>query len=71
MTWAQLGCGQSDQPDDVALWSIPRFVEEVEIVRQALGLKKVHLLGQSWGGVLGLEYCLAYPDAVKTFINIF
>lgn len=68
VTWDQLGCGQSDHPDDVSLWEIHRFVEEVETVRQALGLKKIHLLGQSWGGVLGLEYCLAYPDAVKTFI---
>lgn len=68
VTWDQLGCGQSDHPDDETLWSIPRFVEEVEIVRQSLGLKKIHLLGQSWGAVLGLEYCLAYPDAVKTFI---
>jgi proline iminopeptidase len=68
VTWDQLGCGQSDHAEDAELWQIPRFVEEVELVRQALGLKKVHVLGQSWGGVLGLEYCLAYPDAVKTFI---
>ena len=68
VTWDQLGCGQSDHVEDEVLWQIPRFVEEVEIVRQSLGLKKIHLLGQSWGGVLGLEYCLAYPDAVKTFI---
>ena len=68
VTWDQLGCGQSDHTEDAELWQIPRFVEEVELVRQALGLKKVHVLGQSWGGVLGLEYCLAYPDAVKTFI---
>lgn len=68
VTWDQLGCGQSDYVTDISLWKIPRFVEEVEMVRQALGLKNIHLLGQSWGGVLGLEYCLAYPDAVKTFI---
>lgn len=68
VTWDQLGCGQSDHVEDAALWQIPRFVEEVELVRQSLGLKKMHVLGQSWGGVLGLEYCLAYPDAVKTFI---
>jgi proline iminopeptidase len=68
VTWDQLGCGESDHPEDAELWQIPRFVEEVEIIRQSLGLKKLHILGQSWGGVLGLEYCLAYPDAVKTFI---
>lgn len=70
VTWDQLGCGQSDHPDDPSLWQINRFVEEVEMVRQALGLKKIHLLGESWGGVLGLEYCLAYPDNVKTFIIV-
>lgn len=68
VTWDQLGCGQSDPVEDAEFWQIPRFVEEVEVVRQSLGLKKFHLLGQSWGGVLGLEYCLAYPDQVKTFI---
>lgn len=68
VTWDQLGCGLSDQPTDKSLWQIPRFVEEVEAVRQFYGLKKVHLLGQSWGGVLGLEYCFAYPENVATFI---
>src|SRR5579871_4455150 len=68
VTWDQLGCGLSDHPEDISLWQIPRFVDEVETIRHALGLKNIHLLGQSWGGVLGLEYCLAYPDAVKTFI---
>lgn len=68
VTWDQLGCGQSDHTDQPELWQIPRFVEEVEFIRKTLDLKKVHFLGQSWGGILGLEYCLAYPDAVKTFI---
>lgn len=68
VTWDQLGCGLSDRVTDKSLWQIPRFVEEVEAVRQFYGLKKVHLLGQSWGGVLGLEYCLAYPAFVKSFI---
>ena len=45
----QLGCGASDRPDDDSLWTLERYVEEVEIVRTTLGLGKVHLLGQSWG----------------------
>jgi hypothetical protein len=48
----QLGCGASDRPDDDSLWTLERYVEEVEIVRSTLGLGKVHLLGQS--GALGL-----------------
>jgi proline iminopeptidase len=64
----QLGTGRSDRPRDPRLWTLARYVEEVEIVRRALGLGRVHLLGQSWGTWVGFEYCLAYPDAFKTFI---
>jgi proline iminopeptidase len=46
----QLGCGRSDQPDDRSLWHMDRFVAEVSMVRQALGLESIHLIGQSWGG---------------------
>jgi len=62
----QLGCGQSDRPTDPALWTLQRYVEEVEIVRQTLNLGVVHLLGQSWGTWLGIEYALTYPAAFKT-----
>ncbi|MFG1426271.1 proline iminopeptidase-family hydrolase [Roseixanthobacter glucoisosaccharinicivorans] len=64
----QLGCGASDRPTDPALWSITRYVEEVEAVRQALGLGRVHLAGHSWGGWLAIEYALTYPDAVKSLL---
>lgn len=64
----QLGTGASDHPSDKSLWTLTRYVEEVEIVRTALGLGRVHLLGQSWGTWLGFEYALTYPDAFKTFI---
>jgi proline iminopeptidase len=64
----QLGTGASDVPRDASLWTIGRYVEEVETVRQALGLGRVHLLGQSWGTWLGFEYLLTYPDAVKSFV---
>jgi proline-specific peptidase len=60
----QLGCGNSDQPHDSSLWTIPLFVEEVGAIRSALGLDRVHLLGQSWGGQLALEYMLTRPSGV-------
>ncbi|MER9333936.1 proline iminopeptidase-family hydrolase [Mesorhizobium sp. M0293] len=66
----QLGCGASDRPDDNSLWTLERYVEEVEIVRTTLDLGKVHLLGQSWGTMLGIEYALSYPDAFKTLILV-
>jgi proline-specific peptidase len=55
----QLGCGRSDRPDDPSLWKMERFVDEVDTVRRALGLEHVHLLGQSWGGWLAIEYMLS------------
>ena len=64
----QLGCGNSDRPDDSSLWNIARYVEEVETVRKALNLEKVHLLGQSWGGWLSIEYALTYPDAIQSLV---
>ena len=66
----QLGSAYSDQPDEPELWELPRFVEEVEQVRQALGLNKdnFYLLGQSWGGLLGIEYALKYQHHLKGLI---
>ena len=64
----QLGCGASDRPKDPALWTISRYVEEVETVRQSLGLGPVHLLGHSWGGWLSIEYALTYPQAMKSLV---
>ncbi len=54
--------------DDPGLWTMERHVAELEAVRTALGLGKVHLFGQSWGAFLGLEYALGHPDAFKTLI---
>ncbi len=61
----QLGSWNSDKPDDLTLWQVPRFVAEVEGVRQALGLGRVHLLGQSWGSFLGLEYALHHQQHLR------
>jgi proline-specific peptidase len=52
----QLGCGRSDKPDDTSLWTIDRSCRELDQVRAALGLGWCHLLGQSWGGWLSIEY---------------
>ncbi len=64
----QLGCGKSDQPDDRSLWRLDRFVEEVDDVREALNLRQIHLFGQSWGGILALEYMLTQPCGVHSLI---
>ena len=64
----QLGCGKSDQPNDRSLWRIERFVDEVDEVRAALGLREIHLFGQSWGGMLAIEYMLGQPSGVVSLI---
>lgn len=64
----QLGCGNSDRPDDVSLWEIPRFVEEVEEVRLGLGLENFVLYGQSWGGMLSIEYSLKYQHHLRGLV---
>lgn len=66
----QLGSYYSDQPTDTSLWNVSRFVEEVEEVRQALQLDSTnfYLLGNSWGGILAMEYALKYQQNLKGLI---
>jgi proline-specific peptidase len=64
----QLGCGESEAPDDPSLWTIERFVREVEQVRSALDLGRVDLFGHSFGGLLAQEWALAHPQELRTLI---
>lgn len=68
LLYDQLGCGKSEQPDDLSLWRIERFVVEVDAVRRALGLDRIHLLGHSWGGWLAIEYMLMRPAGVVSLV---
>jgi proline iminopeptidase len=64
----QLGCGNSDIPEDTSLWTLERYCEEVEEVRKGLGLDNFVLYGHSWGGILALEYALKYPQHLKGLV---
>ncbi len=64
----QLGCGNSDQPHNPQMWSYELFVEEVDVIRCALGLDQVHLFGHSAGGSLALEYALSKPSGLVSLI---
>ena len=66
----QLDSYYSDKPNDTTLWTTEHFVEEVEQVRKALNLNRdnFYLLGQSWGGILAMEYALKYQDHLKGLI---
>src|SRR5512141_2975597 len=66
----QLGSAYRDQPEEPDLWELPRFVEEVEQVRQALRLYHTtfYLLGHSWGSMLAAEYAFKYQTHLKGLI---
>ena len=66
----QLGSFRSDQPDEPSLWTLERFVDELEQVRQALDLDRHNfvLLGQSWGGLLAMEYAVHHGEHLKGLV---
>ena len=68
VTYDQLGCGRSDKPNDKSLWTIGRYVEEVDTVRKAMGLGRIHLLGHSCGGWLAIEYALKYQKNLRSLV---
>jgi proline iminopeptidase len=64
----QLGCGRADRPEDPALWTVDRFVEELATVRAALGLDDLHLFGSSWGGMLAMQYVLDRRPPLRSLL---
>jgi proline iminopeptidase len=65
----QLGCGKSEVPKNVALFSVERGVEELEEFRKKMRLGKIHLMGSSYGGMLALSYALRYQRNLKSLIT--
>jgi proline iminopeptidase len=64
----QLGSGKSDHPDDDSLWTLDRFVGEIDPIRQALGLDRIHLLGGSWGGAVAAAYAARQPAGLRSVV---
>jgi proline-specific peptidase len=64
----QLGCGNSERPDDASLWTLDRAIEELSAVRDHLGLERIHLFGNSWGGWLSLQYVLDRQPPLQSLI---
>lgn len=68
--WDQLGCGRSETPSDIGLWTMERSLREVDAVRETLGLEHHHLFGNSWGGMLVQQYVLdRQPDLVSLIVS--
>ena len=66
----QLGCGRSERSPDPSVYTLEHNVEEVEGVREALGLGNVHLLGSSYGGLLALAYALQHPAHLQSLVTV-
>jgi proline iminopeptidase len=65
----QLGAGNSSKTSDTTIFTIAHFVAELDSLRSHLGYEKVHLLGHSWGTILGLEYYRTHPEHVASLIE--
>src|SRR5919198_1769180 len=63
----QIGCGNSDRPTDIE-WSVDVFRDEVDAVREQLGLGRIHLLGTSWGGMLAQEHVLSGGQGIVSLV---
>ncbi len=68
IAYDQLGCGRSDKPDDLSLWNVPRYVQELAQIVRALDLPRFHLLGHSWGTFLATDFVLTFPGHIKSLI---
>lgn len=64
----QLGSRRSDRPDDASLWQAQRFVDELETVRRSLDLGRIHLIGQSWGAILALDYAIQHGEHLRSVV---
>jgi L-proline amide hydrolase len=66
----QLGCGNSAiaEPHDPAMWTTELYLAEVAAVRDELGLDRCHVLGHSWGGMLGMAYAITRPAGLVSLL---
>lgn len=64
----QLGCGNSEKPSKKSLWTVDRFVIELQTIIQKLGFKNYHILGQSWGAALAACFALTQPKGLVSLI---
>jgi proline iminopeptidase len=65
----QLGCGKSDVPKNLALFTIEHAVEDLEGFRKEMKLGKVHMLGSSYGGLLAIAYALRYQKYLRSLTS--
>lgn len=65
----QMGCGRSERPTDYAVSTLEHNVEEVDELRRALDLGRVHLVGSSYGGLLALAVAIRHPEGLRSLVT--
>ena len=60
--------GRSDGVVDSTSVRLGTFVDDIEALREALGLGRVHLIAHSWGGLLAMKYAAAYSGHVRSLV---
>lgn len=69
ISYDQIGCGNSYLDGHPELWTSETWVKELIALREHLGISECHLLGQSWGGMLLLDYICNYkPQGIRSII---
>ncbi len=70
-TYDQRGIGRSSAPPmDPSNYTFAKYVDDLESVRKTVGVKKVHLLGHSWGGLVAMSYASVYPQQVRSIVLV-
>jgi L-proline amide hydrolase len=67
----QIGCGRSQHLPDApaAFWTVDLFCRELEALLEHLGIPdRYHVLGQSWGGMLGMEHAVRRPRGLRSLV---
>ncbi len=70
VTYDQRGMGRSTMPPDDASYGLLNYVADLEAVRKAVGVEKVHILGHSWGGLVAMRYATVHPQKVRSIILV-
>lgn len=66
----QRACGQAEIPVDTNAMRLSSFVQDIELVRNKFGLKKMHLMAHSWGALLAVKYAALYPQHLASLILV-
>ena len=69
VTYDQRGVGRSSSPQtEPASYTLEKYAEDLEVIRQAIGIDQVYLFGHSWGGIVAMRYATQYPEHVRLIV---